>query len=155
MRDQDKEKMQQLELKVEELTKLHLQLLNAIVGSEQLKTPGIVHRLAKAEDTSVELQKSIEATHLFLYKSLDDIEGSLDRKFTKLAEAIDEKFTSFESFQKDINEFKLYLNIFTNGKAWKILFRLLGFCILVCASLAAWYKGGHDILIKLFKTLIK
>lgn len=147
--------MVRLEEKVEQLTKVNMDLILAIKGNPEMGNHGMVQRLELLESDRKTYTLELQATQQFVFKQLDDIEARMDSKFDKLAEKIDSKFTGIETFKKDVNEFKMLVSLLTSKKSWSFIFKIAGLFIIVGAAAVAWYKGGYELVERLIKLMIK
>jgi hypothetical protein len=155
MSSEDEKKMIKLEEKMEQLTRVNMDLILAIKGNPEMGNHGMAQRMELLESDRKTYTMELQATQQFVFKQLDDIEARMDSKFEKLAEKIDSKFVGIETFKKDVNEFKTLVNIITSKKSWSFIFKIAGLLIIVGAAFVAWYKGGYELVERLIKLIIK
>lgn len=130
--DQDTE-LKQVKDELSRLSKLTEQLVFAVAGNAVYEHKGLLERQRVIEEYIVS-QKS-ETQKLKEY---------FQSEFLELKKEIDTRFGV-------VDKIEIYLGLLTNKTIWRIFFG-----VTMCGVLLiTWSKGGYNLVIKLFRDLIK
>lgn len=164
MTDEEKKILLEVKAQTEHLAKQTKELIYALTGGKG--TIGLIERIKVAEHARElqqerdekyreEQRRDAEAFRAWEFKMLDDIESNLTRKIENFFTEANHRFEDLDKFKKELSDFKqrleIYMNILTSKTTWLFLVKLTTGIIIIGSILIAFYKGGYEVLAKIFK----